>query len=185
MYISKWKKLKKNKVFNTKWFEVTKNCVQLPHNNIILDDYYVVEAADSAMIVAVDENLNIIMKHEYRFPVDEILLELPAGNLEVDEEPQQAAQRELYEETGYVSDKWSLLSKTYDCPNRCNNALYIFLAENAQKVSDQHLDNSENITVKTIPISQAVEMCMDGRINVNSCVHGILHTAIKLNPDKM
>lgn len=179
MAIKKWKTINSEIIFRSNWFDIIRKRVHLPHNDIDLDNYYVVSEKDSAMVVAVDEMGNLIMKSEYRLPVDEVLLELPAGNLESGEEPIMAAKRELLEETGYASETWCLISRTYDCPNRCNNALYIYLAEDAKKVSSQYLDRSENIEVTLVPFEKAVNMCLDGTIKVNSCVNGILNTAIK------
>ena len=133
MAVKKWEELYSNIIFHSKWFDIVRKSVQLPHSGFCLDDYFVVSSKDSAMVVAIDETGNLIMKSEYRLPVDEILLELPAGNLECDEDPLTAAKRELLEETGYASETWSFITKTYDCLNRCNSTLYIYLAEDAKK----------------------------------------------------
>lgn len=176
--IEKWETLNKIVAFHSKWFSVVKNSVKLPKQDIVLDDYYVVEANDSAMIVAIDSLNRIILKKEYRFPVNEILVELPAGGFEPNEkDPLMVAKRELLEETGYASNNWKLLAKTYDCPNRCNDTLYLFLAQDSVRVSNQQLDDSENIDILLVPFGDAVSMCKDGRIKVNSCVHAILKAA--------
>ena len=80
---------------------------------------------DVALIVAVDSENNIILKEEYRYPINEALIELPGGTLQEDEDPIQAAKRELKEETGYVSDEWQLLACNYDYPTKDYHTMYI------------------------------------------------------------
>lgn len=168
-----WQIIENATVFSTQWFSITKNKAVLP-GNIQIDDYYVVKNHDAVMILAFDEKNEIILKREHRLPVDEILIELPAGAIESsDESVINAAKRELREETGYVSDNWTYFGATYDCPERCTAVLHLFLAQNAKKICEQQLDNTEVINCFTVPLVNAVEMCKDGRIKVNSCIHAI------------
>lgn len=71
----------------------------------------------------------------------------------------------------------SCWQKTYDFPNRCNDTLYLFLAQDSVRVSNQQLDDSKNIDILLIPFGDVVSMCKDGEIKVNSCVHAILKVA--------
>ena len=79
-----WKKIKKEYCFNSKWFDVAKHTVGI-ENGTVINDYYSIENIDAAMIVAVDQDGNVVLKKEYRLPADEILLELPAGGFEESE----------------------------------------------------------------------------------------------------
>lgn len=172
--VKKWRVLSKNNVFESKWFSVTENSAIMP-NGIPIENYYVVENQDAVMIAAIDDKSNIILKREFRLPVNEVLLELPAGAIEKkDRNCLEAAKRELYEETGYVCEKWVYLGKTFDCPDRCTGALHLFLAHDAQKKSSQHLDMTENIEVVTMSLKEAEEMCLNNSLLVNSCARLIL-----------
>lgn len=173
-----WKLLKKEKCFSSKWINISKNKVAMS-TGIVVDDYYVVETFDSVMILALDANDNIILKKEYRLPVEEVLYELPAGGFEKGEsDPLEVAKRELLEETGYVSEDWLLISQSCDCPNRFNNKLYLFIAQNVHKETNQCLDLTEYLEYILVPLDEAVEMCMKNLIRVNSSVHLILKASI-------
>ena len=84
----------------------------------------------------------IVLIRQYRYSVDEDLLELPAGRMESGEEPLHAAQRELTEETGYVASEWHELSRMYTAPGFCNEMLYMFHASNV-KMETKNLDEDE------------------------------------------
>lgn len=183
MEIMKWKKISKEYCFQSKWFDISKNQVKLP-NGFEIEDYYVVENQDSVMVAATDEDNNLIMKKEYRLPVDEVLLELPAGAIEIeDDDCLYAAKRELLEETGYSSDDWVYMGETYDCPERCTSKLYLFWARNAIQIKNQSLDNTEDISLFIINIRDALKLIEKSEIKVNSCVHAIYRVALKMNVD--
>jgi 8-oxo-dGTP pyrophosphatase MutT (NUDIX family) len=147
--------------------------VELP-NGARIDDYYVFEKKSAAIIVAMDKNNNLIIKKEYRYPIDEFLYELPGGTIEELEEPLQTAKRELLEETGYEAKEWKLLGKNYDYPTKDTNCVYIYLAKDICKVAEQNLEISEDIEMEMIPLAKAISMCVNGEINVNGSVAGIL-----------
>ena len=97
-------------------------------------------------------------------------------------DPLDAAKRELLEETGYISEHWTYLGPTIDNPSKLTNRMHLFLAEGCVKVAEQKLDENEHLSVMTVPLSTAVDMVMDGRINANTAAHLILKTE-KLLPD--
>ncbi|MBQ8813943.1 MAG: NUDIX hydrolase [Lachnospiraceae bacterium] len=139
-----------------------------------MDDYFVIENKDVSLIVAVDDENNVLLKEEYRYPIDENLIELPGGTLNKGEDPLEAAKRELLEETGYVAAQWELLARNYDYPTKGTCCVYLYLAKNIQKVSGQNLDISEDIAFTMMPYDEAVRMCRTGKICVNGSVAGIL-----------
>lgn len=175
-----WKTLSKETCFKTDWFSVSKNRVRL-ENGVDIDDYYVIDNQDAVMILAMDIQNEVVLKQEYRLPVGEVLLELPAGAIEnTDRSILDAAKRELLEETGYSSEDWEYLGQTYDCPERCTAKLHLFLVRDAERRAEQTLDRNEIINVTAVSFEEALNMCMDGRIVVNSCIHTILKVARKL-----
>lgn len=172
-----WKKLSSRYILNSKWLKVRMDSVELP-NGVIMDDYYVVENNNVSLVVAVNDNNEILLKEEYRYAIDEHLTELPGGTFELNEcDPLVVAQRELLEETGYVSDQWELLYTNYDYPTKSTNHVNIYLAKGIRKVADQKLDISEEIDLKLVPIQEAVNMCMNNTIKVNGSIAGILKAA--------
>lgn len=173
----KWTLRKTEKVLDSEWVKVRKDSVDLPNGSSI-DDFYVVTIKEAAAIVALDTEGNIILKTEYRYTYDKELIEIPAGCFENDETDGLAvAKRELLEETGYVSDEWQYLGATIESSSKLNNHMHIYFADHCRKVSDQKLDETEEVNVLVVPFEKAVEMVMTNEICCNSSAHGILRVA--------
>ena len=171
--MKRWKKINSEVLIQNKWFRLHKDEIELS-NGVRIDDYYVFEKKSAAIIIAMDQDNNVIIKTEYRYPIDQFLYELPGGTIEDGEDPLETAKRELLEETGYIAEDWKLLAENYDYPTKDMNCVYIFLAKNIMKKAEQKLDISEEIEIEIIPISHAVSMCKKNEIKVNASVVGIL-----------
>ena len=114
-------------------------------------------------VIAVDEDKNVFMVEQYRKPYDEVVLEIPAGKLEKDEDPFCAGKRELAEETGYTAENFTFLGKSYPSPGYCSEIIHLYLAQNLSYVG-QHLDADEFVEVKKIPLDTLVQMLMNNEI---------------------
>ena len=175
--MEQWKTAKSETLLDTEWVKVHKNSVYLPNGQEI-DDFYTVTIRDAAAIVALDEAGNLILKNEYRYCYGRSLLEVPAGTFEEGETDGLAvAKRELLEETGYVSDEWQYLGATVESSAKLTNYMHIYFANHCRKVSEQHLDATEELDVLIVPLKQAVDMVMNNEICCNSSAHGILRVA--------
>ena len=86
----------------------------------------------------------------------------------------------MLEETGYVSDNWQYIGATVESSAKLTNQMHIYFAQHCRKVSEQKLDETEELEVLVVPLEQAVEMVMRGEICCNSSAHGILWAARKL-----
>ena len=171
--MDKWKQLDREYIIDNRWVKLAKDKVQLP-NGTSLDDFYVFEKKSVSLIVAVDEDNNVLIKSEYRYPVDEILYELPGGVIEDGDSALDAAKRELLEETGYTSDDWTKLLSGYDYPTKDTNVVNIFLVKNIKKTGEQKLEASEDIEFKFIPLNEAIDMCITNKIKVNGTIAGLM-----------
>lgn len=175
--MEKWKTRKSEKLIDNHWVKVRRDAVELPNGQSI-DDFYAITINDAAAIVALDDEGNVILKNEYRYCYDRNLIEVPAGTFEEHETDGLAvAKRELLEETGYVSDHWTYLGATVESSAKLTNYMHIYFADHCRKVSGQHLDDTEELDVIVIPLSEAVEMVMKNEICCNSSAHGILQVA--------
>lgn len=114
-------------------------------------------------IVALDEQDNILLVKQFRFPTGRELLELPAGKLEKGENPMQAALRELEEETGYITDVLSPLTEMYPTPAYCTEKIHIFTSGEL-RMTQQCLDEDEFLSVVRVPFNEAVMMVLSGEI---------------------
>ena len=171
--LNKWKVLKSTMVFNHQWCKVRQDEIELPNGEII-DDYFVTVRPEVALILPVTSSQEIILVRQYRHGAGEILLELPAGTFNPDEEsPQAAAIRELKEETGYITDTVTQLGILYDNPVKDTNKINLFIAENVTKAGQQELDVTEEIDVVLIPVAAVMEKIATGEICVCGTVAAI------------
>ena len=104
------------------------------------------------------------MERQYRYPVGQVLTEIPAGKLnDKSEDHLLAAQRELCEETGAVADKWTSLGIFYPACAYSDEAIEMYLAENIH-FTKRHLDSDEFLNVTRIPLDELAQDVMDGKI---------------------
>ncbi len=134
----------------------------------------VVEHRGAVVILPITDEGKIVMVRQYRYPVGEELLELPAGTLEADEDPQFCAERELAEETGYRAEKIEFLTSYYSSPGFCTEKLYLFLATGL-KAGVQKLESDEKIKVELYSMDEVKERVRNGEIKDAKSIAGILY----------
>lgn len=130
----------------------------------IVDPYFVVELPTGAGAMALTENNEVILIKQYRYPVNETLLEIPGGFIDAGEAPEVAIRRELLEETGYSFSAIHLLGKTALNPGVLNNFTYMFLATGGVKIAEQTLDKNEEIEIILKPVEEVRSMLMNHEI---------------------
>jgi len=168
--------IKKEYLVDTEWIKV--RCDHLLIDDKKESDFYVIEHKDVALILAFNENNEIILVDEYKYPVDLVMTGLPGGTFTRGKEnPLEAAKRELKEETGYESDDWELYITTYEYPTKCTHILYFYVAKNCVKTSDQNLDENEELTFRWVPFKEAVNMVKSDKIGHGNTAYAILRYA--------
>lgn len=125
--------------------------------------FKMVDHPGAAAALVVKDGL-VLLVEQYRPAAGRQMLEIPAGTIDRDESPLECAQRELQEETGYKAENWEPLGHLYPTPGYTNEVLHIFSASSLTK-GEQHLDESEDINVRWIPLQQVEEMIDQGEIN--------------------
>lgn len=133
----------------------------------------VVEHSGGVVIVAQKSDDTILMVKQFRYPIKQTVLELPAGKLEKGEEPFPAAKRELEEETGYSADEWQSLGYINTTPGFCNEKLYLYLAKNLKFVGE-HPDEGEIIQCFEYNINEIFEKIKNGKINDAKTICGLM-----------
>lgn len=133
----------------------------------------VVEHSGGVVIVAQKSDDSILMVKQFRYPIKQTVLELPAGKLEKGEEPFPAAKRELEEETGYKAAEWQSLGYINTTPGFCNEKLYLYLAKNLKFVGE-HPDEGEIIQCYEYNINEIFEKVKNGEINDAKTICGLM-----------
>ena len=157
-----WKTLSSSYVHENKWYKVRKDEVIMPNGKSGV--YNVIETHGSAYILPVIDN-KIIFVNLFRYPTQVDSWEIPAGHIEVDEEPLESAKRELQEETGFKAATWIKLG-TFQIANGIANSLgHIFVAKDLKTTGKNEQEEEGISNTKPVDIDQLKLMIDDGRIS--------------------
>jgi ADP-ribose pyrophosphatase len=146
-----WQVLARRRVLDASpWLQVFRETVKISDGRVV-DDYYTIDIPDFVVIAAFDKQGQIIAERLYKHGVRRIVLQLPAGGIDVNENAIAAAQRELLEETGYGEGTWQGLGKFAICGTRGCGHAHLFLARDVERVMDPIKNDLEEIEVVTMP----------------------------------
>ena len=123
----------------------------------------VVEHNGGICVVPLTDKNEVLMVEQYRYPYSEVVLEIPAGKRDGDEEPLEGGKRELKEETGATAENYTFLGELYPTPGYCGEIIYMYLATGLS-YGETNPDEDEFLNLKKIPLETAVEMIMNGEI---------------------
>src|SRR5918999_4079331 len=135
-------------------------------------DKEIVGHQDSVGIVAVRDS-SVVLVSQYRHAANKVLLEIPAGKIEKNETPKEAAVREMAEEIGYAGTLRPLL-KWYLAPGYSTEVMHVFVATKLRKIARGLLDDDENIGIRKIGLSAAIKKCLNGKINDAKTIAALL-----------
>lgn len=123
----------------------------------------IVEHNGGICVVPITEENEVLMVEQFRYPYSEVVLEIPAGKRDGDEEPLEGGKRELKEETGATAESYTFLGELYPSPGYCGEIIYMYLATGLS-YGETNPDEDEFLNVKKIPLDVAIKMIMNGEI---------------------
>ncbi len=142
----------------------------------------VIRHVGAAAVVPLTDEGNVILVRQYRYPFSQVMLEIPAGKLDIGEDPIDCAKRELIEETGYDAKELVYLGAFYPSVAMLNEVIHLFLAKN-MTLCETNLDEDEFLHVEQRPLSEVVEQVMRGEIPDGKTQTAILKAYYLLNGD--
>ena len=126
-------------------------------------DREVVRHRGSVGILPVTEDGRLVLVRQYRYAVQEDLLEIPAGHIDPGESPDEAARRELIEETGYTASTWRKLAEFFPAPGFTDERMHLFLATGL-RAGEPSPEDDESIECVSIPLEEALDLLRTGAV---------------------
>ena len=136
----------------------------------------VVEHGEAVAIVPIDDGGQVFLVRQYRLAAERSLLEVPAGGIEAGEGAEEAAQRELQEETGQRASSLQRLCGFYVSPGFCTEYIHLFLATGLSP-STAEADPDEQIGVERVSLDEALALVDSGEIEDAKSIIGLLYAA--------
>lgn len=169
---------KSTEIFKGRVLRLVKDDITLPNGRKSVRE--VIRHKGAVCVVPVTDKGEVVIVKQYRYPFDEVLVEIPAGKLDtVDEIPLEAAKRELHEETGAVADSIKYLGEYYGSPAILDEKIYMYLAEGLH-FGEQELDDDEFVETERIPLEKLCTMIMNGEVPDGKTQAAVLRAAVML-----
>ena len=154
------KKISSESIYKGRVINVTKDVVSCPNGSTSLREI-VHHRGGVAILFKIDNKF--VLERQYRYAINEEIIEIPAGKIEEGEIPLPAAERELLEETGYRPLEMIFLGDMYPTVGYSSEVIHLFYCEKAVK-EERHLDNDEVIDLFTLSLEEAEELINENKI---------------------
>ncbi|MBS1948616.1 MAG: NUDIX hydrolase [Bacteroidetes bacterium] len=177
-YKNPWQVLSEKRVYDNPWISLTEFDVINPGGGKGI--YGKVHFNNLAIgVLPLDEDLNIYLVGQYRFPINAYSWEIPEGGGAPDVPPVESAKRELLEETGLVANKWEQLLTMHLSNSVTDELSIIFLAQGLEQRSPIP-EETEQLTIKKMPFEEAYNMVIEGTITDSMSIAAIQRVKLML-----
>ncbi len=175
--MARWKKKDSRKIADSTFFTLKEDDVELPDGSEMT--YTMLDMPDFAGVLPVIDDKFVLIKN-YRYPVDEMVLEIPAGLIEEDEKPKETASREMKEETGYTLKSCEKIIEYHPVASLNTQTAHLFLGE-VDEGFKTNRDTAEDMTVEIIPIQEVYKMLENKEIVHPHTIIGLFYSRDKLS----
>ena len=162
-------------IFDGVILHVFKDTVKLPNGNPATRE--VIRHVGAVGVIPVTDDGKVIVERQFRYPLNRVITEIPAGKLDSTAEDRlSAAKRELEEETGYTAGEWIELGDFIPTCAYCDERITLYLARDLS-LGQRHLDEDEFLNFEAVPLKELVEQVMNGTITDGKTQVAILKAA--------
>jgi ADP-ribose pyrophosphatase len=173
-----WNVIKSALIIDHRFIQIREDLLEHPDDGRRFSYLYMQSPSDAVATVPLTDHGCVVLTRQYRHPVRRIIYDLPAGRPEAGETPQQAAARELEEETGYRAARWDKLAYFNQFPGAMQVGTHLFLARELRP-GVQKLDKNEDLEVIEMPFAEALDLVTLSQVIDGSLMLGLLLVAQK------
>ena len=159
------------KIFSGRLIDLYFDHIELPNGKSSTREW--IKHPGAVCIIPILPNGNLCLIRQYRYGPRAEFIEIPAGKLDIGEDPLVCAKRELEEEIGYIAGKLTFLTNIHPAIGFSNEKMWVYLAEDLI-LSKQSLDQDEFLELYPIPLKKAIDLIYEGKITDVKTVIGIL-----------
>ena len=159
------------KIFSGRLIDLYFDHIELPNGKLSTREW--IKHPGAVCIIPILPNGNLCLIRQYRYGPRAEFIEIPAGKLDVGEDPLVCAKRELEEEIGYIAGKLTFLTNIHPAIGFSNEKMWVYLAEDLI-LSKQNLDQDEFLELYPLPVKKAIDLIYEGKITDVKTVIGIL-----------
>ncbi len=156
---------------------VKRDAVRLPNGNVSHREY--VTHPGAVVVVPLLPDGRVVLERQYRYPLRQVFIELPAGKIDPDEDVINTGQRELLEETGYIAHDWIKLGVQHPCIGYSNEVIHIYLA-NGLVAGEHHRDDDEMLEVFDLKLEDCLAMIQRGEITDSKTIAALFMAQLYL-----
>lgn len=170
-----WKVKSSTEIYENAWIKVREDKVITPGGSDGI--YGKVSFKNKAIgIIPLDTDGYTFLVGQYRYPLDEYCWEIPMGGGPVGEDILETAKRELKEETGFIAEKWEIISRIHTSNSVTDEEGFVFVAEGLTQ-AETEFEDTEDLTIIKVHLKDAIEMIMNNEITDAISIVGLLKLA--------
>ena len=155
----------RQELFKGNFLHALRDTVRLPDGKLATREYVIHPGAVVVvpLVQGEDGQTRVVLERQFRYPVGQVMVELPAGKLEVGEDPLLCGQRELLEETGYTASEWTRAGQMHLAIAYSTEVIHVYFARGLT-LGQQQLDAGEFLDVFTATPQELVQWCRNGTV---------------------